>query len=194
MRIDVLTLFPEMFSPLDSSLMGKARQKGLFELYCHNVRDYSADKHKKCDDAPFGGGAGMVMMPQPIHDCIMAVDPLHEAKRIYLSPRGKVFNQQMAKQLSQESRLLFLCGHYEGVDQRVLDMDVDGLRVAVRAAGAGKQPKHRGGILFFGTAGISPIHPSAKLFGNAGAGGACERQPQKHRRLAQGAISENNGA
>lgn len=125
MRIDVLTLFPEMFSPLDSSLMGKAKQKGLFELYCHNVRDYSADKHKKCDDAPFGGGAGMVMMPQPIHDCIMAVDPLHEAKRIYLSPRGKVFNQQMAKQLSQESRLLFLCGHYEGVDQRVLDMDVD---------------------------------------------------------------------
>ena len=77
MKIDVLTLFPEMFSALNSSLIGKARENGLFELCCHNIRDYSQDKHKKCDDAPFGGGAGMVMMPQPIHDCIAAVDPTH---------------------------------------------------------------------------------------------------------------------
>ena len=125
MKIDVLTLFPEMFVALDSSLIGKARKKGLFELNCHDIRDYSADKHKRCDDAPFGGGAGMVMMPQPIHDCITAVDPLHTAKRIYLSPRGKVLTQQLVRQLAQEQHLLLLCGHYEGVDQRVLDMDID---------------------------------------------------------------------
>ena len=125
MKIDVLTLFPEMLDALNSSLTGKAREKGLYELNCHNIRDYSADKHKKCDDTPFGGGAGMVMMPQPIHDCISAVDPLHTAKRIYMSPRGKVLTQALVKELSQEKHLLILCGHYEGVDQRVLDMDGD---------------------------------------------------------------------
>ncbi len=125
MRIDVLTLFPEMFDALNASLTGKAREKGLYELHCHNIRDYSKDKHKKCDDAPFGGGAGMVMMPQPIHDCIAAVDPCHEAKRIYLSPRGKVLTQSFVRELSALPRLLLLCGHYEGVDQRVLDLDID---------------------------------------------------------------------
>ena len=125
MKIDVLTLFPEMLNALNSSLTGKAREKGLYELNCHDIREYSLDKHKKCDDAPFGGGAGMVMMPQPIHDCIAAVDPNHTAKRIFMSPRGKVLNQQIVKELSRESHLLFLCGHYEGVDQRVLDMDID---------------------------------------------------------------------
>lgn len=125
MKIDVLTLFPEMFSPLEYSLIGRARQKGVFELNLRNIRDWSADRHKKCDDAPFGGGAGMVMMPQPIHDCVRAVDPQHTAKRIFLSPRGTVLNQRLVQDLSQEEHLLFLCGHYEGVDQRVLDMDFD---------------------------------------------------------------------
>ena len=125
MKIDVLTLFPEMLDALNSSLTGKAREKGIYELNCHNIRDYSTDKHKKCDDAPFGGGAGMVMMPQPIHDCIMAVDSEHTAKRIYMSPRGRVLNQALVKELSCEQHLLILCGHYEGVDQRVLDMDID---------------------------------------------------------------------
>ena len=125
MKIDVLTLFPEMFTSLDSSLTGKAKEKGLYQLNCHNIRDYSADKHKKCDDTPFGGGAGMVMTPQPIHDCILAVDPNHTAKRIYLSPRGKVLTQQLVKELSSEQHLLLLCGHYEGIDQRVIDMDID---------------------------------------------------------------------
>lgn len=125
MKIDVLTLFPEMFTALDSSLMGKAREKGLFELTCHNIRDYSADKHKKCDDTPFGGGAGMVMTPQPIHDCINAVDPERKAFRIYMSPRGKRLIQQTVVDLSKQSALLILCGHYEGVDQRVLDLDID---------------------------------------------------------------------
>lgn len=125
MKIDVLTLFPEMFDAFNISLMGKAREKGIYSLVCHNIRDYSKDKHKKCDDAPFGGGAGMVMTPQPIHDCICAVDPSHCARRIYLSPRGKVFNQNLARELSQEQHLLLLCGHYEGVDQRVIDFDID---------------------------------------------------------------------
>lgn len=125
MKIDVLTLFPEMFVALDSSLMGKAKEKGLFELNCHNIRDYSLDKHKKCDDTPFGGGAGMVMTPQPIHDCINAVDPEHKALRIYMSPRGKRLNQQTVAALSEQTNLLVLCGHYEGVDQRVLDLDID---------------------------------------------------------------------
>ncbi|MCH5156992.1 MAG: tRNA (guanosine(37)-N1)-methyltransferase TrmD [Clostridiales bacterium] len=125
MKIDVLTLFPEMLDALNSSLTGKAREKGLYELNVHNIRDYTNDKHKKCDDTPFGGGAGMVMMPQPIHDCIVAVDPQHTAKRIYMSPRGKVLTQAMVKEFSGEQHLLVLCGHYEGVDQRVLDMDID---------------------------------------------------------------------
>lgn len=125
MTIDVLTLFPEMFSAFDCSLMGKAKEKGLYELVCHNIRDYSKDKHKKCDDAPFGGGAGMVMMPQPIHDCICAIDPEHKAKRIYMSPRGKTLTQRMVQDLAKEEKLLILCGHYEGVDQRVIDMDID---------------------------------------------------------------------
>ena len=125
MKIDVLTLFPEMFDALNASLTGKAREKGLYSLNCHNIRDYTVDKHKKCDDTPFGGGAGMVMTPQPIHDCIGAVDPEHKALRIYMSPRGKVLKQSLVKELSNHDNLLILCGHYEGVDQRVLDMDID---------------------------------------------------------------------
>ena len=125
MKIDVLTLFPEMLDSLKHSLMGKALEKGLYQLNCHNIRDYSKDKHKKCDDTPFGGGAGMIMTPQPIHDCINAVDPEHKAMRIYMSPRGKVLSQPLVRQLSTCENLLILCGHYEGIDQRVIDMDID---------------------------------------------------------------------
>ncbi len=125
MKIDVLTLFPEMFCALDASLIGKAKEKGIFSLSIHNIRDYSKDKHKKTDDTPFGGGAGMVMTPQPIHDCIVSVDPNRQAKRIYLSPRGVRLNQKMVEDLSKCENLLLLCGHYEGVDQRVLDLDID---------------------------------------------------------------------
>ena len=125
MKIDVLTLFPEMLDSLKHSLMGKALEKGLYELNCHNIRDHSKDKHKKCDDTPFGGGAGMVMTPQPIHDCITAVDPEHKAMRIYMSPRGKVLSQSLVRDLSGYENLLILCGHYEGIDQRVIDMDID---------------------------------------------------------------------
>lgn len=125
MRIDVLTLFPEMFTPLQTSIIGRAVEDKKIEIYVHDIRDYSQDKHKKCDDTPFGGGAGMVMTAQPIKDAILSVDPDHEAIRIFMSPRGKVFNQTTVLEYAKEKRLLLLCGHYEGVDQRVIDLFID---------------------------------------------------------------------
>ncbi|MBE5753805.1 MAG: tRNA (guanosine(37)-N1)-methyltransferase TrmD [Clostridiales bacterium] len=125
MKIDVLTLFPEMFAPLKTSIIGRAVDSGKLEINIVDIRDYTLDKHKKCDDTPFGGGAGMVMMPQPIADAIKAVDPNHEAKRIFLSPRGRVFKQEVVIEFSKLDRILLLCGHYEGVDQRVIDLFID---------------------------------------------------------------------
>ena len=125
MRIDILTLFPEMFSSLRESIIGRAQKDGKVEIFVHNIRDYTEDKHMKCDDYPFGGGAGMVMMAQPIGSCIEAVDPNHEAHRIYMSPKGKVFCQQKVYELLEYDRLLLLCGHYEGVDQRAIDLFID---------------------------------------------------------------------
>ena len=125
MKISILTLFPEMFSALDESIIGRAKKSGKVEIDAVNIRDYSKDKHKKCDDAPFGGGAGMLMTPQPIADAIMAVDPDRKAKRIYLSPKGKTLSQAMVKELAKEEELVLLCGHYEGVDQRVIDLFID---------------------------------------------------------------------
>ena len=125
MKIDILTLFPEMFTPLKTSIIGRAVDSGKLEICVTDIRDYTLDKHKKCDDTPFGGGAGMVMMPQPIADAINAVDPDHKALRVYLSPKGKVFNQKVVLEYSKLDRLLLLCGHYEGVDPRVLDLFID---------------------------------------------------------------------
>ena len=121
MRIDVLTLFPEMFSPvLGASMLGRAAQKGILEFFVHNIRDYSTSKHKNTDDYPFGGGAGMVMMPQPIFSCLDAVDENAEAYRVVLTPRGETLSVGLAQELAQKERLLFLCGHYEGIDERVM--------------------------------------------------------------------------
>ena len=125
MKIDILTLFPEMFVPLSTSIIGRAVASGKLEICIHDIRDYTLDKHKKCDDTPFGGGAGMVMMPQPIASAIDAIDPNRESRRIYMSPRGKVFKQDLVLEYAKEQRLLILCGHYEGVDQRVLDLYFD---------------------------------------------------------------------
>lgn len=125
MKISILTLFPEMFSALDESIIGRAKKSGKVEINAVNIRDYSKDKHKKCDDAPFGGGAGMLMTPQPIADAITSVDPDRKAKRIYLSPKGKTLSQAMVKELAKEEELVLLCGHYEGVDQRVIDLFID---------------------------------------------------------------------
>ncbi len=125
MKIDVLTLFPEMFTPLKTSIIGRAVNSGLLEINIIDIREYTLDKHKKCDDTPFGGGAGMVMMAQPIACAIDAIDPDHTARRIFLSPKGKTFNQSMVLEYAKLDHILLLCGHYEGVDQRVLDLYID---------------------------------------------------------------------
>lgn len=125
MKIDMLTLFPEVYSVLESGIIGKALKKGLFETEIYNIRDYSKDKHKRCDDYAFGGGAGMLMTPQPIYDAIKAADPNHEALRIYMSPKGKRLDQTMVKELAKRDRLLFLSGSYEGIDQRIIDTEID---------------------------------------------------------------------
>ena len=125
MKITILTLFPEMFAPLKESIIGRATQKGAIEIEVVNIRDYADNKHKKCDDYPFGGGAGMVMMPQPIDSAVHAVDPERKARRIYTSPKGATFTQQKAFELLSHPHIVILCGHYEGVDQRVLDLEFD---------------------------------------------------------------------
>ena len=122
MKISILTLFPEMFSPLQTSILGKASEKGLIDIQIINIRDFSTDKHKKCDDYPFGGGPGMLMMVQPIYDAMLSIDGYEKARKIYLSPKGRVFNQSMVPSMAQEEHIIFLCGHYEGVDQRVLEI------------------------------------------------------------------------
>jgi len=130
MKFDVMTLFPDMVSSvLGESIIGRAEKSGAISVECHNIRDYSKDKHRKTDDTPFGGGVGMLMTCQPIYDCYLSVikNVPQEAKRrvIYMSPRGKVFSHDTAKRLSEYDNLIFLCGHYEGVDQRIIDEIVD---------------------------------------------------------------------
>ena len=125
MKIDILTLFPEMFTPLKTSIIGRAVSSGKLEIEITDIRDYTLDKHNKCDDTPFGGGAGMVMMVQPIASAINAIDPEHKTKRIYLSPKGKTFNQKVVTEYAKCDRLLLLCGHYEGIDQRAIDLFID---------------------------------------------------------------------
>lgn len=125
MKFDILTIFPEYFSVLNQSLLGKAIDEGKFGVQISNIRDYSLDKHLKTDDTPYGGGAGMVMTPDPIVRAIEDVDPNHEAWRIYMSPRGKRLCQSKVESLAKEDRILILCGDYEGVDQRALDICID---------------------------------------------------------------------
>lgn len=127
MKIELLTIFPEMFdSFLNASIIGRAREAGLLDIHTTDIRPYSQNKHKNTDDYPFGGGAGMLMLAQPIADAMKAVTrPPFQGKRIYMSPRGVPLTQALAQQLSQEERLVILCGHYEGVDQRVLDKYID---------------------------------------------------------------------
>ena len=124
MKFDVLTLFPEMFEPLKQSIIGRAEEKDLIDINLINIRDFSKDKHKKVDDTPYGDGAGMVMRPDVVYDAIQSVNEPN-AKVIYLSPQGKTLTQKKVEVLSQEKHLILLCGHYEGIDQRVIDESVD---------------------------------------------------------------------
>ncbi len=125
MKITILTLFPEMFTALSQSILGRAQKSGKLSVDIVDIRAHTEDKHLKCDDYPFGGGAGMVMMAQPIGSAIEAVDPEHKARRIYLSPKGKTFRQEKVFELVEEEHLVLLCGHYEGVDQRAIDLFID---------------------------------------------------------------------
>ena len=114
-----------MFAPLEGSIIGRAQGSGKLQIEIVNIRDYAENKHSKCDDYPFGGGAGMVMMPQPKGSAINAVDPEHRARRIYLSPKGETFKQDKVFSLLDYGHIVLLCGHYEGVDQRVIDLYID---------------------------------------------------------------------
>jgi tRNA (guanine37-N1)-methyltransferase len=124
MRIDILTLFPEMFGAyLGASILGRAARSGLVGYHVHDIREHADNKHRKVDDRPFGGGPGMVMMCQPLHDCVLAVETmdLAPARRILLSPQGEVLKQARVEELATAPRLLLIAGHYEGVDERVVE-------------------------------------------------------------------------
>lgn len=138
MRIDIVSIFPEFFSILDISLLGKARQSGILETYVHDLRDATTDKHRTVDDTPYGGGAGMVMKPEPWGDTIdeilehsTATDPV----LIFPSPAGEQFTQHIAQSLSTEDQLIFACGRYEGIDQRVVDHFSSRMRVRLISLG-----------------------------------------------------------
>lgn len=127
MKINILTLFPEMFSIFEHSIIGRARENKIIDMDVLNIRDFTLNKHRKVDDYPYGGGAGMVMAPQPIVDAIRHVKENNNGKVIFLGPRGRTFNQEMANELSKEENLTFICGHYEGIDERVykhIDMEI----------------------------------------------------------------------
>lgn len=125
MRFDVLTLFPEMYEPLKTSILGKAQEMKKIEINIINIRDFSKDKHRKVDDTPYGGGAGMVIRPDVVYDAYQSIEGKEKAKVIYLSPQGTTLKQEKVEGLAKEEHLILLCGHYEGIDQRVLEEIVD---------------------------------------------------------------------
>lgn len=124
MKFNVLTLFPEMFDILETSILGRAKKEGKIEINLINIRDFSKSKHKKVDDTPYGGGAGMVIRPDVVYDAYSSIKNKN-AKVIYLTPQGKSLTQQKVKELSLEDEVVLLCGHYEGIDERVLEKIVD---------------------------------------------------------------------
>ncbi len=121
MKIDILTLFPESFAPFKESIISRAQKNGVIEINIINIRDFTLDKHKKCDDTPFGGGAGMLMSVQPVYDAVKSV-LTDKSKVVYPSPSGRVFNSAISQQLAQNEHLIFICGHYEGIDQRLIEL------------------------------------------------------------------------
>ena len=129
MRFDIMTLFPDLVTTvLSESIIGRAQKSGAIEVHAHNIRDYSEDKHRRVDDTPYGGGMGMLMAAPPIYNCYSAVcEQQGEGSRrvIYMSPRGEIFNHEKARELSQYDNLIILCGHYEGIDSRIIDEIVD---------------------------------------------------------------------
>lgn len=124
MKVDILTIFPNMFDSLNQSIVGKAQEKGLLELHTHDFRENASNKQRHVDDMPYGGGQGMLLMPQPIYDTMDNI-PHENARVILLDPAGKRYNQKMAEELAQEEHLIFICGHYEGYDERIKDLVTD---------------------------------------------------------------------
>ncbi len=125
MKFSVLTLFPEMFEPIKQSILKRAQENNVIEIDLINIRDFSKNKHKKVDDYPYGGGAGMLIRPDVVYDAYNSLENRNTAKVIYLSPQGKVLTQNKVKELSKLENLILLCGHYEGIDERVLEEIVD---------------------------------------------------------------------
>lgn len=129
MRFDIVTLFPEMFEPvMNTSILGRAQQNELLDLNFYNIRDFAANRHSQVDDYSYGGGSGMVLMPQPLFDCFEHIEREHEGelpKVIYFTPQGSIFDQEIAEEMAKEDELILLCGHYEGIDQRAIDTFVD---------------------------------------------------------------------
>ena len=123
MKFSILTLFPEMFDSLKTSIVGRAKEKNLIDIELVNIRDFSKDKHKKVDDTPYGGGAGMLIRPDVVYDAYSSLE--NKGKVIYMSPHGSTLTQAKVKELAKEKELVILCGHYEGIDQRVIDKIVD---------------------------------------------------------------------
>jgi len=141
MRIDILTLFPEMCENyLSESIIGRARKAGFIDVSCHNIRDFTTDKHRRVDDKAYGGGTGMVMQAQPIYDCVMSLKA-DNTRLIFMSPQGKRLNQALVKELAQEKQLVLLCGHYEGVDARVLEeLDFEEISIGDYVVTGGELP------------------------------------------------------
>ena len=126
MRIDIFTIFPQMFdSPFADSIIKRARQKGIVEIETHDIREHSKDKHRSVDDAPYGGGAGMVMMAEPLVDAVEKLTRLSNSQCIFLSPQGEPFNQKIARELASLDQIILVCGRYEGIDQRAVDLLAD---------------------------------------------------------------------
>ncbi len=207
MKITILTIFPEMFeSVLNSSILGRARAQGILDIRCVDIRPFSDRKHKNTDDYPFGGGAGMVMLAQPILDAMRSVTgDDFQGRRIYLGPRGRTLSTAVARELAQEKELVLLCGHYEGVDQRALDTCIDeeisigdyiltGGELAAMVltdcvarfipGGAGVCRIAGGGIVLRRAAGISAVHAPTRIERHGSAGCAAVRRPRENQGMA----------
>ena len=215
MKIDVLTLFPEMFEPVTgSSILGRAGEKGILNIQTTDIRDFSNDKHNKADDYPFGGGGGMVMMADPIFGALKSVKA--EGKKIiYMSPRGKILDKEMINRLASLEELVILCGHYEGVDQRVIDYwDMEEISIGDYVLTGGELPAmvlidsvarmlpdvlgNENSALdesvYSGLPGAPTVHEAKGILRHGGSGGASQRKPQADRAVeAEGGAAADKG-
>ena len=188
MRIDFLTLFPDMCEAvMSASIIGRARKKGAVEIHCHQIRDFAYDKHNRVDDAPFGGGMGMLLMAEPIALCIDdLIEKLGEKPHlIYMSPQGQTLTQQRVRELAEYPNLALLCGHYEGIDERIIDRYVDEeISIGARSGGFSLPYDRRGAFergMFSGrkpfpfASGVPAVYPAGCLERNENTGGTCYR-------------------